>query len=299
MSQDTPLRVPKIKVTLNGKENFREWEHEVDITLKSTKGCWITVQTINTAYMLDEDVFKKHKKFKQLYKDAGEDEEGNEVSAMEDEEFVELCREHAIDTGEGLKKWVPPLFKAVHDSIGEDVRKDTKGVDIPDLVGLLQAVRLSVHYTESFDPRELRSAYENHTMEASGNAMLSYTGDMASYVDRLYQCGVVVPFEEQKRNLLRGLNEEVFEHFSYSMESKGHHSIRHLLQDLNKYCARKQVATKLMALRPGGTHSTSHGSRQRAGHAPRKSAATRAPVRPGAANARAKGHSPGANSAGG
>ena len=116
-AQDTPLRVPKIKVTLNGKENFREWEHEVDITLKSTKGCWTRTQSITTAYMLDEDVFKKHKKFKQLYKDrTEEDEDGDKVSAMEDEEFVELCREHAINTGEGLHKWVAPIFKAVHDS---------------------------------------------------------------------------------------------------------------------------------------------------------------------------------------
>ena len=110
----------------------------------------INMSDLDLSDTLAADYFKKHKDFKDKHKAHSADSEKKEQDPSDNVDYASGCFAHAIKTGRGFKEWLPGLSTFVRSSLSTKIHSQTSGVRTGDLLGLLEAIKLSVHQHEIY-----------------------------------------------------------------------------------------------------------------------------------------------------
>ena len=244
----------KLTVKLEDSANFSRWraslQDKLFAKIKNTN-----MDALASVDTLDAKYFKTH--FKQEWKDhTTQDDDDEEVSPLEDEDFVQLCLDHALSTGKGFMEWLYEVFAAIRDSLNDDIAEQTAGVALGDLVGLFSGINLAIGHTELSDPYDLDHAYAKCTMQHEGqNDLMRFTAVLAQYMRRLKTANLEVDDTRAQRTLLRGLPEDIFDVFVSTAERHPYESYALLEKALKKFASKPRVISKLKALKPGNPRS--------------------------------------------
>jgi hypothetical protein len=151
----------------------------------------VNMDALTAAHTLLQSYFEKHQLFKKVWKetalahkDAIKDEEKDPFDF--NPELAADCFNHAIETGEGFKDWLYPMYSFVWYSLSDKIQRQTSVVRRGDLVALLQDIKLAVHKHEIFNPDELDIAFARCTMAGEGeHDLMTFLSKLASYIQRL------------------------------------------------------------------------------------------------------------------
>jgi hypothetical protein len=184
---------------------------------------------LQPADTLDPDYYKTSADFKDDFKEASKDADNNKIDPFRNPtalEFATTCFEHALDTGDGFHPWLYVLFDDVRSSLNDSIQDKTAGVALGDLVGLLSAVKLSIHHYEHLDPDDLFLAYAACNMSGEGsNELMTYLTRLTQYRRRLQAVDRTVTDSRAQRVLLKGLDQDIFESFINTAERHPIHTV--------------------------------------------------------------------------
>ena len=212
----------------------------------------VNMDKIKVDTTLDTEYFKKE--FKTEHKAASKDATGAAQEPMQDPAFLTKCSEHAFDTGEGFHPWLYDTFADIRDNLSADINKQTSGVRLGDLVGLLEAIKLSIQHFEVFDPTDLEMKFSASTMAQEGqNDLLKFIAVLKQYMNRLSTAGHPIPDAKAQRVLLRGVHKDIFEPLIRDATRRPYATFAELVKAFHKEAADERVMEKLRALKPGVT----------------------------------------------
>jgi hypothetical protein len=249
----TNLKRFKLSIKLEGADNVVRWRTSLQEKLfryiKNTN-----MDSLTAAATLDAKYFKAS--LADEWKEAARSDDNKAVEPFEDKGFVQMCLDHALETGEGFQYWLYDVFEAIRESLSEEIADQTAGVALGDLDALLKGINLAIGHFEDTDPDDLDLTYSSSTMEKEGkNDVMTYTSVLANCLRRLSSAGHKVPDSKAQRVLLRGLNQDVFEAFVLSADRTPYDSYADLLRALKIAAAKPRTLAKLKNLKPGTSHS--------------------------------------------
>ena len=216
----------------------------------------VNMDLLSTSDTLDPAWFKADSVFKEAYKEAAKDDDNKACDAFDDDDFAHECWEYALSTGKGFHKWLYKTFSYIRAALSPKIQKQTAGVRRGDLIALLQAIQLSVHHFEIYNPNELEAAYLMCTMAAEGdNDIMMYLSVLASYIQRLEAVNRAPDDERKMFVLLGGIDQDIFVHFIAAADRKPYDSYAELQQALERMAAKNRIAAQLKALKPGQAES--------------------------------------------
>ena len=211
---------------------------------------------LTTAKTLDSKYFKEHADFKQGYKDASKGDDGAKVDPFTNPAFVEKCKIHAFEEGEGFEDWLYNMYADVRSSLSDKIQDQTGGVTCGDLIGLLKAIKLSVHHYELLNPDALDIEYTKCTMSVEGqNDIMTFLAVLTQYMRRLEAAGYPVRDAKAQRVLLNGLDQDIFESFITSCQRHPYDNYTQLQKALEETAASPRMIVKLKTLKPGNLQS--------------------------------------------
>jgi hypothetical protein len=148
------------------------------------------------------------------------------------------------------------VFAEIRDSLCDDIKDQTGGVALGDLVALLKGINLALGHFETSDPVDLEILYSKCTMGAEGgNDLMRFTAVLANHMRRLAAAGHVVTDIKAQRILLRGLNQDIFESFIMAAERQPYETYDMLEMDVKKFASKERVLIKMKELKPGVPHA--------------------------------------------
>ena len=230
----------KLTVTLEDSSNFARWrsalQEQLFAKIRNTD-----MDRIVPTDTLEVKFFKAQ--FKEEWKAASKDADGKEQDAFDDAAFAEVCFDHAVQTGEGFQPWIYDVFAEIRDSLCDDIKDQTAGVALGDLVALLKGINLALGHFETSDPVDLEILYSKCTMGAEGgNDLMRFTAVLAQYKRRLAAAGHAVADAKAQRVLLRGLDQEIFESFIMAQELQPHETYAKLEMGVKKFPPRRSYS---------------------------------------------------------
>ena len=243
----------KLTIKLEGAINLEKWRSSLQNKLfrfiKNTNMDKLTIaSTLNRKYLKAT--------FPDDWKDASKDDDDNPADPLDNEEFVQACLDHALESGEGFNDWLYDVFEGIRDSLSEDIAEQTSGVAIGDLLALFTGINLAIGHVEHHDPQDLDIVYGQCTMAGEGNNdIMKFTATLTSYMRRLTAAGHGVTDAKAQRVLLRGLDQEIFEAFISTADRTPYDNYKDLEHALKKAAGKPLMLKKLQELKPGTTQS--------------------------------------------
>lgn len=220
----------------------------------------VNMDKLTHADTLEFSFFKSHELFKDSIKRASKDADGKTADPFDNEEVVDECFNHSLNTGEGFMDWVYTTYTYICASLSSHIQDQTAGVKLGDIIALLAAIKLAVHEFEIFDPDDLESAFMSCTMaEEGGDDLMQFLAVMHRYMQRLEAVGVHVTEKRKIRVLNRGLHPLIFEYFVTAADNAPYPSFYAAEMAVKKLASKPMIAAKLRALKPGHAetfHST-------------------------------------------
>ena len=211
---------------------------------------------LTTAKTLDSTYFKEHAVFKQDYKDASKAADGTKVDPFTNPDFVDKCKTHAFEEGEGFKDWLYNMYADIRASLSDKIQDQTGGVTRGDLIGLLKAIKLSIHHYELLNPDALDIEYTKCTMSVEGqNDIMTFLAVLTQYMRRLEAAGYPVRDAKAQRVLLNGLDQDIFASFITSCQRHPYDNYTQLQKALEETAANPRMMVKLKTLKPGNLQS--------------------------------------------
>jgi hypothetical protein len=243
----------KLSVTLEDSSNFLKWRRALQEQLFAKIRNTDMDRMVPTD-TLDAKFFKTE--FREEWKEASKDAGGSEQSPFNDAAFAELCFSRALKTGDGFEPWIYEVFAEVRNSLCDDIKEQTAGVALGDLVGLLKGINLALGHFETFDPVDLEILYSKCTMGAEGgNDLMRFTSVLAQHMRRLAAAGHAVTDVKAQRVLLRGLDQDIFESFITAADGRAYATYAKLEMAVKKFASKERVLAKLRELKPGVPHA--------------------------------------------
>ena len=262
MSQPTSAHTAPSKwilpVKLEDSSHYPRWHSALqDLLFRNVK--IPSIGKITSASTLDRPFFKKY--FKEEFDSivSNSDDADDPDEPLDNTDFVNLCLDHAVDTGKGFLAWVYDAYPAIRSSLGLDVFERTSACPAGDIVTLMQSIKLSIGYLETHDPVELEALFLATTMESEGgNDIMKYLTLLRSRMRRLSAPDYPVPDEKCRRTctLLRGLEPTIYSNFIDNAERTPYASYNLLEAAVLKNSSKPRMQQKLLELRPGNNHST-------------------------------------------
>ena len=177
------------------------------------------------------------------------------------EAYLTTCHDKALSTGKGFKEWVYAVYLIIKTSLSPEVAEQVSGCRRGDIHGILQDLRISMGYVEELDSAALHLEFVQVSMEnEDANDLMKYFGYLKFCIKRLSTTDDPVTDAVAQRVALRGLHQEVFEHFILQADSSPHESFDKLEQALKLHCSRPIMQKRLASIRPGralSVHTTS------------------------------------------
>ena len=231
---------------LEAAEQFPSWQRQLqDYLFKRIRN--VNMDQLDDATTLDGKYFKAHGDFKAEYNELKRNDE-----PLDDEDFCSKCKAHAVKTGQGFQDWVYCVFADVRSALSMEIQEKTASVDLGDLKGLLEAIKLSIHKSETLNKHDLDIEYARCTMSNEGrNDLMTFLSALARYLRRLEAAGIIIDDAKKQRVLIHGLDQDIFERFCEDATRRPYNDYNSLIKAVQKYAAKPHVLKQLRALKPG------------------------------------------------
>jgi hypothetical protein len=216
------------------------------------------MDNITRTSTLDPDFFKKDAgpELAAAFKAASKDDDNKTVDPMTSTVFAGKCFQHAAETGQGFHPWLYKLYADVRFTLSDKIKTQTASVKRGDLVGLLNAIKLSLRFYETINPDDLAKQHADCNMAGEGgNDLMTYLSCLSRYMQRLSAAGEPVLDRKARRILLTGLNQEIFESFITARFDTPCANYALLEAKVQNWASQKSVLAKLDNLKPGHPRS--------------------------------------------
>ena len=139
---------------LEDDSHYLRWQRQLqEYLFKKIRN--VNVDKLKDSATLDSKFFAKHQDFKDDFKQAVKDH----GEPFDDAVFLQRCKDHAMDEGEGFQDWVYCVYSDIRSALSKEIQEKTAGARLGDLTGLLKAIKLSVHHYELTNKHDLEIGY--------------------------------------------------------------------------------------------------------------------------------------------
>ena len=212
----------------------------------------VNMDKLKDSSTLELKYFEKHAAFKEGAKELKAAEGG----PFGNEDFVQRCKKHAMDDGEGFQDWVYCVYSDIRSALSEEIHEKTSGVRLGDLTGLLKAIKLSVHHHELTNKHDLDIEYARCKMAVEGkNDLMTFLSVLTRFIRRLEAAGIQIDDGKKQRVLLKGLDQTIFENFISDAKRKPYADYDCLHTAVQEHAQQSPILEKLRALKPGNPQS--------------------------------------------
>ena len=236
---------------LEDASQYLQWQRQLqEYLFKKIRN--VNIDKLKDSATLDSKFFEKHADFKEEFKTL----KSSGSPALDNKDFVQRCKDYAMDEGEGFQDWVYFVYSDIRSALSQEIQEKTAGVRLGDLTGLLKAIKLSVHHYELTNKHDLEIEYSSCKMAVEGkNDLMTFLAVLTRFLRRLEAAGINVHDEKKQRVLLKGLDQTIFQHFITDAKRKPYTDYNCLYKAVQEFADEAPILEKLRALKPGNPQS--------------------------------------------